>query len=1139
MDTNEAGAEFSSFSEDDWKRQVAADEASIAQLMNQDPGQGPSQMGISFDFSVPFDQSEKAEDAQDFEDISDDDLPDEEEPADAAVGTGEVPGLTDDGGTSHDTDDLFGEGRESSPLHAIADESQPAPTSHPAPPQDEHAAPPATPAIATADSVMSWGQINFDPEPHFHGSANQDPDIPAPAETVEDFIKQTWPGWSRGKILNWNELLPPKKATWIEKRPLRPPKPLVPTKLSLEFEPDQEKLFRIPGPAQATLTQKLHDLKARGLEPCLDKVEEAEDDVEDFLAEEDDGDEPVGGFTLQDFVTVCEDWDAAIDPPSPVVVKGEDNVRIVDEDMDDWDQEFLQDAAPPPAKRRKLFEPGLPQIARFKAPSFDNFEQATARAAKRVRLDLNDPYLLLDDVESERVTKRPKVQHKLVRMANGKLGRDVFQRYNISNDEAYDALKDNQSKVRATLSNLAVEHSMPALKLVWPYYRVKPVMTHARSFHRPGLQVRQFMNHTIRFAKPQYFKRKNFKGLKVQDIYKESKDLTLNDNSYAVLFEYCEETPTALANFGMGNRIINYYRRKEGDDEKSRPKLELGEPGILLPEDRSPFSIFGTVDTGETVPTFHNQMYRAPIFKHKPRSTDFLCGRSTTGLKGTTWYVRNIDHLYVVGQTFPSVEIPGPHSRKVTNVAKNRVKMISYRLMRHDPGQHVTLPAVTRHIADSTDSQNRQKLKEFLHYNKEEKQWGLKPGETLMDEAGIRSMIKPEDTCLIEAMQVGMQNLYDAGFDPKNTKFDDNEEDDEKVDGPSGREEPLPKRMAPWRTTKAFIDACAGKAMVQLHGEGDPTGHGLGFSFLKTSMKGGYISAVQGPLATSADAIERERKANNGHLYNVKQQEAMYMQGIRGIWGKQKATLSDPTEHEDEDVQPTVDEDERFNVAKEPAATPAYEDGMSQVSRLTGTSRTSKRRIRITRTKRNPTTGNVETYEEVIEDPVVIQHYIRRRNEMAAEKRDIYEIKPTGNDDIDRQERLRIEKELSRLERNQERRFAREKQKSLLRKAAGMATEDGDAGSPEAVGSVEKVAAGTTRKCANCGQIGHIKTNKKYVHPRQSPILAPDRDRPTNTSVCRLCPMLNGTWTKENKGDEHGGFGGYNAPSMPSFSSAA
>lgn len=38
--------------------------------------------------------------------------------------------------------------------------------------------------------------------------------------------------------------------------------------------------------------------------------------------------------------------------------------------------------------------------------------------------------------------------------------------------------------------------------------------------------------------------------------------------------------------------------------------------------------------------------------------------------------------------------------------------------------------------------------------------------------------------------------------------------------------------------------------------------------------------------------------------------------------------------------------------------------------------------------------------------------------------------------------------------------------------------EDGGEGSPEP--TTEK-ATGTTRRCANCGQIGHIKTNKKCV----------------------------------------------------------
>jgi transcription initiation factor TFIID subunit 1 len=65
-----------------------------------------------------------------------------------------------------------------------------------------------------------------------------------------------------------------------------------------------------------------------------------------------------------------------------------------------------------------------------------------------------------------------------------------------------------------------------------------------------------------------------------------------------------------------------------------------------------------------------------------------------------------------------------------------------------------------------------------------------------------------------------------------------------------------------------------------------------------------------------------------------------------------------------------------------------------------------------------------------------------------------------------------IEQELSRLNRNKERRFAREKQKGVLR-PSGDSPADGAPGSSK--------SAGTQRKCANCGQVGHIKTNKKCV----------------------------------------------------------
>lgn len=561
-------------------------------------------------------------------------------------------------------------------------------------------------------------------------------------------------------------------------------------------------------------------------------------------------------------------------------------------------------------------------------------------------------------------------------MASGQLRRDVMRHFNISNDDAYDALKNNhKSKVRATLSSVGVEHSLPALKLTFPFYRTK-LDGQPWEFHRKKFDVDKVVKHNIGVRKPGKVRRKDIKGRSTQEIFKTTKDLSLNDNSTAVLFEYSEQFPTVLSNFGMGNRVINYYRRKERGDEEKIPKLDIGETHPLLPEDRSPFSIFGTVDPGETVPTLHNEMYRAPIFKHEPRPNDFLLGHTTNASEGPRWFLRNIDHVYTVGQAFPSMEIPGPHARKVTNTSKNRLKMIAFRMMKQKESQDVSLKEITPHVFEKEDPQNRQKLKEFLDYSKETKTWHLKESEVMMDEAAIRAMIKPEDVCLVEAMQVGQQLMENAGFDPK-----------DKEDNEDGVDEPLVVQLAPWRISKNFLDASAGKAMVALHGEGDPTGHGLGFSFIKTSMKGGYINAVQGPLATSADAIERERKANGGHSYNVKKQQDMYNAAIRDIWERQRTTLSDSTTHEDADVLDTANEDDRFN--QRPAdATPApVDDGRSQFSRFSAASRNGKRKLRITR-KKTSSTGEVFTDVVILDDPLVIRNYMKQRSVLTEKDRE-------------------------------------------------------------------------------------------------------------------------------------------------------
>lgn len=114
--------------------------------------------------------------------------------------------------------------------------------------------------------------------------------------------------------------------------------------------------------------------------------------------------------------------------------------------------------------------------------------------------------------------------------------------------------------------------------------------------------------------------------------------------------------------------------------------------------------------------------------------------------------------------------------------------------------------------------------------------WKMKPGAHIPDLAQLRTLLPPEHLCLSEAMQAGQRRLLDAGY--SRTAEGADEEGDE-VNGNLDIEQLL----APWIATKNFIHASQGKAMLKLHGDGDPTGMGEGFSFLRVSMKETFLRA--------------------------------------------------------------------------------------------------------------------------------------------------------------------------------------------------------------------------------------------------------------------------------------------------------
>ena len=107
----------------------------------------------------------------------------------------------------------------------------------------------------------------------------------------------------------------------------------------------------------------------------------------------------------------------------------------------------------------------------------------------------------------------------------------------------------------------------------------------------------------------------------------------------------------------------------------------------------------------------HNNLIRAPIFRHQPDTTDFLVVRQT--ISGVSnYYIRAINNLYTVGQTMPnSSEVPGPHARKSTHTAKQRLQIVAWLLIEKSKTKRIKLSRLMKYFPDQTELQMRQRLK--------------------------------------------------------------------------------------------------------------------------------------------------------------------------------------------------------------------------------------------------------------------------------------------------------------------------------------------------------------------------------------------------------------------------------------------
>ena len=339
-----------------------------------------------FDFSRDLEPGEKADDAIDFEDISDDDLAEEEVEGlpnssatikvDSAGASFEdelgftqdddLPGLTTSGSAPEvdGLDDLFGDapsspvGLNNGPETKGKDDismsfefeddlfSESLGTARISPTTEKRTELPATETLfrpidfssKTADPSreQQLQQELFAMSRNGFGSSDF---LPAPPENQEELLTSLWPKFERDTVPRFMNLLPPKRARYIGKTPLKVPKPVQPTKISLELAQDQEKSFKLTTPASK---RSQEESTRHGLVEIIDTnaVQSSSEDEMDI--DSDYEGEPVGGVTWQDFQVVCEDWDIPnlnLSPSpeilvhdSPIVDDQDDLFRELDEE---------------------------------------------------------------------------------------------------------------------------------------------------------------------------------------------------------------------------------------------------------------------------------------------------------------------------------------------------------------------------------------------------------------------------------------------------------------------------------------------------------------------------------------------------------------------------------------------------------------------------------------------------------------------------------------------------------------------------------------------------------------------------------------------------------------------------------------
>ncbi|KAL0422430.1 UNVERIFIED_CONTAM: Transcription initiation factor TFIID subunit [Sesamum latifolium] len=364
------------------------------------------------------------------------------------------------------------------------------------------------------------------------------------------------------------------------------------------------------------------------------------------------------------------------------------------------------------------------------------------------------------------------------------------------------------------------------------------------------------------------------KSLRPPGAFKKKSDLSVKDG-HVFLMEYCEERPLLLGNAGMGARLCTYYQKSAPGDQTGNLLRNgnngLGSVVILDPADKSPF--LGDIKPGSSQSCLETNMYRAPIFQHKVSSTDYLLVRSSKGKLS----IRRIDRIDVVGQQEPHIEVMSPGSKGVQFYIMNRLLVYMYREFRaaEKRGLRPSIRAdeLFSQFPSLSEAFLRKRLKNCADLQRGSNGhflWVMKRNFRIPSEEELRRMVTPENVCAYESMQAGLYRLKRLGITrlthPTGLSSAMNQLPDEAIALAAASHIERELQITPWNLSSNFV-SCTNQdreniERLEITGVGDPSGRGLGFSYVRTTPKAPISNSVvkkktvvgKGSTVTGTDA---------------------------------------------------------------------------------------------------------------------------------------------------------------------------------------------------------------------------------------------------------------------------------------------